>query len=85
MVCGDALLKDNREGRTSRSWSSRESRVNHDFFYIIQPDRYREFELLAGRTTEELQWIARKLKEVLDIPTPKPMTFFQWVRQDSPQ
>jgi hypothetical protein len=41
--------------------------------------------MLAGRTPQEIEWIAEKLKQALDLPPPKPMTFWQWLRCDSPR
>jgi hypothetical protein len=54
-------------------------------FLIIQPDRYREHELLSGRSVEEIQWIAARLTETLELPPPKPMNFWQWLGRNSPQ
>jgi hypothetical protein len=46
---------------------------------------YREFELLAGWPREEIDWVAGKLKAALNLPTPKPMSFWEWLRRDYPQ
>jgi hypothetical protein len=53
-------------------------------FLVILPDRYCQWRLLASRTQQEIEWIADKLKQVLDLPPPKPMTLWQWLRRNSP-
>jgi hypothetical protein len=52
---------------------------------VIQPDRDCQARLLAGRTQQEIEWIAEALKQALDSPPPRPMTLWQWLRRNSPR
>ncbi len=49
---------------------------------IVRP-RMRDYEFLAGRTEQEIDWVADQLTAALSLVPPKPMTFWQWLKRDS--
>jgi hypothetical protein len=49
---------------------------------IVRP-RMRDYGFLAGRTEQEIAWVADQLTAALSLTPPKPMTFWQWLKRDS--